>query len=89
MERPVVATRIGGASEILDDGTDGLVVPPGDSEALAEALSHLLNDPELRQAMGAAARKKVVERYTEARLAEQTLAVYERMIAECGGSGNE
>lgn len=51
--RPVVSTRLGGAAEIVDDSC-GLLVPPGDAEALSEALARLIDDPDLRARLGAA-----------------------------------
>jgi sugar transferase (PEP-CTERM/EpsH1 system associated) len=55
---PVVATRVGGADELVLDGLTGLLVPPGSPEALAEALASVLRDPEARRAMGAAGRER-------------------------------
>lgn len=56
---PVVATTVTGNPEIVDHGVSGLLVEPEDAAALAEALARLLQDPALRQQMGAAGRKKV------------------------------
>jgi glycosyltransferase involved in cell wall biosynthesis len=55
---PVVASAVGGVPEIVVDGETGFLVPPGDSERLAEALRLLLADPGLRRRMGAAARAR-------------------------------
>ena len=57
--RPVVATRITGVPELVEDGTSGLLVPPGDPEALADAIATLVADPEARARMGAAGRARV------------------------------
>ena len=59
---PVVASAGSGASEVVDDGTTGLLVPPGDSDALAEALRTLLANPALRESMGVNARAYAGER---------------------------
>jgi glycosyltransferase involved in cell wall biosynthesis len=68
---PVVASRIGGIPEYVEDGRTGLLFPPGDSAALAECLRRLAADRELRRAMGRAARQAAVERFSaESRLAE-------------------
>lgn len=53
--KPLVATAAGGPTEIVEDGESGLLVPPGDHEAMATAISRLLDDEGLRQRMGAAA----------------------------------
>lgn len=55
---PVVATRVGGVPELVEDGVTGLLVPPRDPPALAEALAHLAGDADLRVRMGAAARRR-------------------------------
>jgi glycosyltransferase involved in cell wall biosynthesis len=57
--RPVIAARVGGLSDIVADGETGLLVPPGDAEALRRAMARLIDDPALRERMGAAARRRV------------------------------
>lgn len=59
---PVVASAVSGIPEVVLDGTTGLLVPPGDPEALAGALARLAADPGLRRRLGAAARQHAVER---------------------------
>lgn len=61
MGRPVIASRIGGLSDIVADGETGLLVPPGDSVALSEAIQTLLADPARRSSMGAQAKQRVAE----------------------------
>lgn len=56
---PVIATRIAGVAELVDDGVHGILVPPGDIHSLEKAIGVLLKDPDRRFAMGIAARKKV------------------------------
>ena len=60
---PVVASRVGGVPEMIVDGESGLLVPPADERALANALVHLLADERLRRALGKAARTRVKERF--------------------------
>lgn len=60
---PVVTTQIAGVPELVEDGTSGRLVPPGDSEALAKALSELLSDPDRRRSLGAVGRSKVSANY--------------------------
>lgn len=59
MERPLIASRIGGLSDIVSHGESGLLVPPGDKQALQGALDSLLIDPLQRAALGARARQRV------------------------------
>jgi len=61
MERPVVVTTVGGNPEAVRDGVDGLLVPPGDPEALASAVCRVLEDSTLAQALGKRGRQRVVE----------------------------
>lgn len=82
---PVVATNVGGLPEIVEDGVTGILVPPKDPDALAEAAIHLLRDPELRRRLGRAARDRVVSEFSIERVVEQTLKVYERVLAESPG----
>lgn len=60
---PVIASRVGGLSEVVLDGETGLLVPPGDVDALATAMSRLLADSALRAQMGQAGREFVLENY--------------------------
>jgi len=80
---PVVATSAGALSEIIEDGVTGITVPPGDSDALRDALRRLLLDPELCRRMGEAGRQRVVERFTWRQTALRTAEVYEEV---CGRS---
>ena len=74
--RAVVATAAGGIPEAVEDGVTGRVVPSRDPQALAAALVEVLLDPARREAMGAAGRKRFLERFTAERMVDQTLAVY-------------
>jgi glycosyltransferase involved in cell wall biosynthesis len=73
---PVVATRGGAFPEIVEDGRSGLLVPRGDVEALAEALSELLGDPARRAALGREARARVLRSFTWDRVIERLREVY-------------
>jgi glycosyltransferase involved in cell wall biosynthesis len=85
MGRPIVATDVGGAKEILEEGVTGLVVPPADPGALASAVLFLLEDPARAGAMGARAREIVRARFGPAILAEAELRVYERLMRARSG----
>jgi glycosyltransferase involved in cell wall biosynthesis len=60
---PVVATRVGAIPEVVDDGVTGLLVPPRDPSALAAAIRTLAEDPALRERLGRAGRRRVLERF--------------------------
>jgi glycosyltransferase involved in cell wall biosynthesis len=77
--KPVVATRAGGIPEVVEDGVTGLLVPPRDHTAMADALVQLLTDDELRARMGAAGRARVQEKFTAEQMVRSTLRVYERV----------
>ena len=72
----VVATRHGAAPEFINDGVTGLLVPPGDAAALADAIATLLNDPGRRHRLAAAAKVAVRERFTVARFLDGLEAIY-------------
>lgn len=82
--KPVVASRVGGVPEAVVEGQTGLLVPPGDPAALAEALLALLEDPARAAAMGAAGRRHVAERFGMARMVEETQTVYEELLRGAG-----
>ena len=77
---PVVATRVGGVMEIIDDEQTGLLVMPKDSEAMAKAVRRVLTDPELSQKFIEHAQKKIDSCYTINHMAEATLQVYSEAL---------
>jgi len=81
---PVVATKVAGTEELVHDGETGLIVPPEDHQALAEALRRAVTDRETRTSMGAAGRTLVEARYTWRRVAEEYLALAESCVARDG-----
>jgi glycosyltransferase involved in cell wall biosynthesis len=74
--RPVVATAHGGTLDLVEDGVTGLLVPPRDPAALADAIATLLRDPGLRARMGAAARARFEASFTIARFLDGIEAAY-------------
>ncbi len=85
---PVVAAAVGALTDIVVHGVTGLHVPARSPRVLARALRQLLADEIWREEFGAAARDRVVARYSRARVAREALAVYERIVAG-HGSGRE
>jgi glycosyltransferase involved in cell wall biosynthesis len=77
--RPIVATRTGGIPEIVEDGVNGLLVPPRDPASLAQAIGRMLKDDVRRQSLGAAGFARVRERFTVERMVAETAAVYDRV----------
>jgi glycosyltransferase involved in cell wall biosynthesis len=73
---PVIATDVSGSREVVVHGTTGLLVPPGDVGALADAIDALLADPRRAAAMGDAGRRRVRERFSAAGQAEQLAALF-------------
>jgi starch synthase len=73
---PVIASRIGGLPEVIEDGRTGFLVPPGDVAALHDRLDQIVRDPGLGQRLGANARSAVLDRFTWAKVAERCLAAY-------------
>lgn len=83
---PVIASNIAGYSDVVSDGVDGLLVPPGDPQRLAEELQRVHHERDRLAAMGAAARHSA-QRYAWPRVADQVTEVYERAIAVPQPSG--
>lgn len=77
---PAVAVASGGVPEIIEDGRNGVLVPPSDAAALATAICRLLRNSETAHLLGAEARETVVNRFTTALLADKTLQEYDRAI---------
>ncbi len=81
---PVVATRIGGLPELVEDGVVGSLVERADVAGLAAALLALLAEPERTTTMGRAARRRFLDRYTAAGHAQRLRGLYEELVATAG-----
>jgi glycosyltransferase involved in cell wall biosynthesis len=81
MAKPVVASRIGGVEDLVEDGRTGILVPPGDAEALADAVARVLLDRPLARRMGEAAHAESLRRFAREPLVRQVMDVYERVLA--------
>ncbi len=77
---PVIATTAGAFPEFIDDGRTGILVPPGDPDALAAAIEALLSDSERCARMGAAASEHIRANFTWARTARRTVELYQEML---------
>jgi phosphatidylinositol alpha-mannosyltransferase len=77
---PVVASNIVGYRDVVQDGVDGILVPPGDAQALAETLRELYHQPEVRTSMALAAARNV-EQFAWPHIADELLKAYEDAIA--------
>lgn len=75
---PVIATSVGGVPEIVTHDVDGLLVPAGDVEALAAAISRVMSEPQLRERLGRAARETVATRFSLDSAVERLLGIYRR-----------
>ncbi len=78
--KPVVASRIGGIPETVDDDVTGVVVTAGNEHELVEAIIRLARDPGLRTKLGEAGREKVMREFDAVKVAQRNLHVYERAI---------
>ncbi len=76
---PVVATRVGGIPELVDDGVTGILVPPRDPNALADAIIRLLGDPARRERMGQCSRAKAEAEYPVDKIVARHLSFYDRI----------
>ncbi|MFH1023616.1 MAG: glycosyltransferase [Planctomycetota bacterium] len=79
--KPVIATEVGGNPELVTPGETGLLVPPEDPAALADAILRLLRNPGECRRMGEAGRLRVEEHFTMDRMVSETAALYERLLA--------
>jgi glycosyltransferase involved in cell wall biosynthesis len=80
MGKAVVANRVGGTPELIDDGVTGLLVPPGDVHAISRAMERLTDDRVLRVTLGRQARKKVESVFSVEAMVARTVRVYREMM---------
>lgn len=83
-EKPVVATSVGAIPSVISDGKNGVLAEPGDSESLYAALSNLLSDKEKCRIYAQAARKKVVEEFSDENMTKEYLSLYDKLMQESG-----
>jgi L-malate glycosyltransferase len=87
MGLPVIATDTGGTAEIVRDGVDGIVLPPRDPDAWADAIDELVARPDLRAAMGKSGRERIAAEFTVERHVEAIVAIYDELLdGRLGGS---
>jgi glycosyltransferase involved in cell wall biosynthesis len=79
--RAIVATDVPGCRDVVTQAETGLLIPPKDPAALADALQQLANDPTLRQQLGAAGRARTLARFSNEQVNRETLEVYEKLTA--------
>jgi glycosyltransferase involved in cell wall biosynthesis len=77
---PVVASRVGGVPELVQEGENGFLFAPGDAESCAEKIQRLLNDTGLRERMGRVSRQKALQEFSLDRMLEETRRVYEAVL---------
>ena len=86
---PLVATSGGALPEVVEDGVTGILVPPGDARALAEAMDNLMRDAQLRRRMGQAGRQRILEKFSWRKTALQTEAVYRQVCQPSQAAASE
>ncbi|MCL6592019.1 MAG: glycosyltransferase [Firmicutes bacterium] len=79
-QKPIIATTVGGIPEVVEDGVNGLLVPPGDIPALASALERLIGDPLMQDRLGKQARKTYEREFTAEHMVAQTEEVYREIL---------
>ena len=77
---PIVASRVGGIPELIDDGVHGLLVPPADVTALSDALTELLQSEDRRRSLGEAGQARVRAEFEVGRMVDGTLGVYRQVL---------
>ena len=82
---PTIVSRVGGNTELVEDGVTGLIVPPEDSAALSAALLKLLREPNVARQIGQNGREFVVRNFSFERLVRQVDALYTELLQENGG----
>ena len=83
---PLVSTSVAGIPEIVQDGTTGIIVPPGDVEALTKALTTLIEQPELRRRLGAGAAAHIRANFEAGRNADRLVELLERVATPRSGT---
>jgi glycosyltransferase involved in cell wall biosynthesis len=83
LEKPVVASRIGGIADLVDDGISGFLVPPGDAQALADRILHILESPETGHRMAKRA-SETAAAYGSAAMVRKIENLYRDLLSRRG-----
>ncbi len=81
MGKPVIATRVGGIPELVEDGRSGLLVPPGDPSALASGIATLLEDSELRTRLSQTGKMRVISEFSSSATARRVEVAYSKALS--------
>jgi len=81
MKVPVIATNVGGLPEVVEDGKTGILIPPGDVNALCSAIKYLVNNPETRLKMGENGRARVLEKFTIEQNVRKTEDIFMQLLS--------
>jgi len=84
---PVIGTTVGGIPELIQDDETGLLVPPEDSQRLAEAILNVLDNPEKAGKLALAGYERAMNRFTADHMVEGTIGVYEALVRQRSGRG--
>lgn len=84
--KPVVASRVGGIPEAVEDGKTGILVPPGDARALANALAAVLDNPERALEMGRRGRERAETLFDEERMVDSICSLYRELLGQESGA---
>ncbi len=82
MAKPVIATKIAGVEEQITDGKSGILIPPRDADAIADAIVRLVTDKELAQNLGLEARRRVEKEFTVGKMISETEMVYRSLYQQ-------
>jgi N,N'-diacetylbacillosaminyl-diphospho-undecaprenol alpha-1,3-N-acetylgalactosaminyltransferase len=84
MELPIVTTSTPGCKEIIEDGTNGFLVPVRDSSTLSQAIIKLINDPDTRERFGRESRNQILNLYDLSIIAGKTRSLYLKLLKQKG-----
>jgi glycosyltransferase involved in cell wall biosynthesis len=80
LQKPIVASNIGWATEVIEEGVEGFLVHPKDHKKYAQRILELLDHPQMQADFGTAARKKVVAQFSMEVVAQQSVLFYKSLI---------
>ena len=81
---PVIASDVGGVSELVEDGVTGYLISRDDSDTLKSKLETLIDNPQLRLQMGMAGYQRFIDQFTFERMLKETVKVYEEVLQKYG-----